>query len=61
MPLAPLPACWGLDEADTAKGGVMAVAAATAAAAALGGSMGKVLVKERGKLWAAAVAAAAAA
>lgn len=47
--------------ADTANGGVMAVAAATAAAAALGGSMGKVPVKERGKLWAAAVAAAAAA
>lgn len=48
--------------ADTANGGVMAVAAATAAAAAaLGGSMGKAPVKERGKLWAAAVAAAAAA
>lgn len=46
--------------ADTANGGVMAVAAATAAAA-LGGSMGKAPVKERGKLWAAAVAAAAAA
>lgn len=39
----------------------MAVAAATAAAAAFGGSMGNGPAKDRGKLWAAAVAAAAAA
>lgn len=46
--------------ADTDKGGLMAVAAATAAAA-FGGSMGKAPAKDRGKLCAAAVAAAAAA
>lgn len=46
--------------ADTDKGGLMAVAAATAAAA-FGGSMGNAPAKDRGKLCAAAVAAAAAA
>lgn len=44
---------------DTDNGGLMAVA--TAAAAALGGSMGKAPAKDSGKPWAAAVAAAAAA
>lgn len=46
--------------ADTDKGGLIAVAAATAAAA-FGGSMGNAPAKDRGKLCAAAVAAAAAA
>lgn len=46
--------------AETDKGGLRAVAAATAAAA-FGGSMGKAPAKDSGKLCAAAVAAAAAA